>query len=160
LVDPDLEVRAAAQAPPRRRRPRGRADPRVLVAISVGAMAGASARYALSTWIVASAGAFPWATFVTNVSGSLVLGFLLVLLLERFPPTRYARAFAGTGFLGAYTTFSTFSVETDLLVKDGHVLMATVYVVASLVAGIAVVWLGLFLGRRVPHLRLARKERP
>ncbi len=93
----------------------------VLGAIALGGMIGATARYKLATWITVPAGTFPWATFWTNLSGSFVLGFLLVLLLERFPPTRYARAFAGTGVLGAYTTFSTFSVETDVLIKDGHV---------------------------------------
>ncbi len=122
-------------------------------------MAGATARYELTRWIVTPAGGFPWATFVANVSGSLVLGFLLVLLLERFPPTRYARAFVGTGFLGAYTTFSTFSVETDLLLQDGHVAIAAVYVAASLAAGIVVAWLGVLLGRSVPHQRSRRKER-
>ena len=71
------------------------------------------------------------------------------MLIERFPPSRYARAFAGTGVLGAYTTFSTFSVETDLLVKDGHVGTAIAYVVASLVAGIAAAWLGVVLGSRM-----------
>ena len=59
-----------------------------------------------------------------------------------FPPTDIARPFAGIGFLGAYTTFSTFSVEADLLVKDGHALTAGVYVVASLVVGIAAAWVG------------------
>ena len=123
--------------------------PRILVAIALGGMIGATARYKLSTWITTSAGEFPWATFWTNVSGSLVLGFLLVVLIERFPPSRYARAFAGTGVLGAYTTFSTFSVETDLLIKDGQVGTAIAYVVASLVAGVAVAWLGIVLGRGV-----------
>jgi len=121
---------------------------RILIAIALGGMIGATARYKVSTWITSPAGAFPWATFWTNVSGSLVLGFLLVVLIERFPPSRYARAFAGTGVLGAYTTFSTFSVETDLLVKDGNVGTAVAYVVASLVAGIAVAWLGIVLARR------------
>jgi len=142
-VGPDIDVGVAAGAGVRR------ADPRILGAIALGGMIGATVRYKVSTWITSPAGRFPWATFWTNVSGSLVLGFLLVLLIERFPPSRYARAFAGTGVLGAYTTFSTFSVETDLLVKDGHVGMAIAYVVASLVAGIAVAWLGIVLGRRV-----------
>jgi CrcB protein len=137
-VDPDIDVGVSAGA-----------RLRVLVAIALGGMIGASARYKLSTWITSPAGGFPWATFWTNVSGSLVLGFLLVVLIERFPPSRYARAFAGTGVLGAYTTFSTFSVETDLLVKDGDVGMAIAYVVASLAVGIALAWFGIALARRV-----------
>ena len=94
------------------------------------------------------AGHFPWATFGANVSGSLLLGFLLALLLERYPPATYARAFAGTGFCGAYTTFSTFSVETDVLVKDGHGGLAAAYVAASLVAGLAAAGAGIVAGRR------------
>jgi fluoride exporter len=159
-VDPDIDVGAGPTPIRRRRRPSGRADSRVLFAISLGAMGGATARYKLATWITVPAGGFPWATFWTNVSGSFVLGVLLVLLIERFPPTRYARAFAGTGFLGAYTTFSTFSVETDVLIKDGHFAVAAAYVVSSLLLGIAVAWLGVVLGRLVPHQRLAWKEHP
>ena len=158
-VDSDVDVGAGLTPLARRRRPNGRADPRVLFAISLGAMGGATARYKLATWIRVPPGGFPWATFWTNVSGSFVLGVLLVLLIERFPPTRYARAFAGTGFLGAYTTFSTFSVETDVLLKDGHAAGAAVYVVSSLAVGIGVAWLGVILGRLVPHQRLERKER-
>ncbi len=160
-IDPDVDVGARPRPMRRhRRRPSGRADPRVLFAISLGSMGGATARYKLATWITVPAGGFPWATFWTNVSGSFVLGFLLLLLIERFPPTRYARAFAGTGFLGAYTTFSTFSVETDVLLKDGQLAVAVAYVVSSLALGIAVAWLGVILGRLVPHEHLARKEGP
>jgi CrcB protein len=100
-------------------------------------------------------GGFPWATFWTNVSGSFVLGLLLVLLVgrfvtERFPTAREVRAAAGTGFLGAYTTFSTFSVETDVLLKDGHAAVAACYVVASLAVGLTAAWAGIRLGRLVP----------
>jgi fluoride exporter len=125
----------------------GRADPRVLAAVALGAMPGALARYGLSQLVPAAPGSFPWATFWTNVSGSLALGLLLVVLIQRFPLTRHPQAFAGTGFLGAYTTFSTFGVETDLLVKDGHAATAAAYVVASLAAGIGAAWLGVGLGR-------------
>ena len=160
-IDPDVDVGDGPKPMRRRRRrPSGRADPRVLFAISLGAMGGATARYKLATWLTVPPGGFPWATFWTNVSGSFILGVLLVLLIERFPPTRYARAFAGTGFLGAYTTFSTFSVETDVLLKDGHAAVAAAYVVSSLALGITVAWLGVILGRLVPHQRLERKEHP
>jgi len=137
-LDPDIDVDIGR-----------RTDARVLAAISIGAMIGATARYKLATWIHVPAGGFPWATFWTNVSGSLVLGALLWVLVERYPPSRYARAFAGTGILGAYTTFSTFSVETDVLVKDGHVGVAVAYVVASLVVGIAAAWFGVVAARKV-----------
>jgi CrcB protein len=128
-----------------------------MAAISVGAMAGATARYKLSTWLPVRPGAFPWATFWTNVSGSFVLGVLLTLFVERFPPTRYLRPFATTGFLGGYTTFSTFSVEADLLVKDGHAALAAVYIVASLVVGIGSAWLGVLGTRGVLRSRKGRR---
>jgi fluoride exporter len=80
-----------------------------------------------------------------------VLGFALVLLIERFPPSRYARPFFAVGFLGAYTTMSTFMVETALLVRDGRVAIAAMYVAASMVAGFGAVWLGITAGRAVPR---------
>jgi CrcB protein len=131
----------------------GPIDPRILGAVALGALPGAAARYAVAQLITVPAGHFPWATFWTNVSGSLVLGFLLALLIERYPPALYARAFAGTGFLGAYTTFSTFSVEADLLVKDGHTAVALAYVGASLAAGLTASWWGILGGRRLGHER-------
>ncbi len=78
------------------------------------------ARYGIAQLIHVAPDSFPWATFWTNISGSFALGLVLALIVERFPPTRYLRPFVATGFLGAYTTYSTFAVETDLLVKDGH----------------------------------------
>ena len=93
---------------------------------------------------------FPWATFWTNISGSFALGVVLSLILERFPPTRYLRPFVATGFLGAYTTYSTFAVETDLLIKNGHALIGVAYAGASLVAGLSAVWAGVWAGRVMP----------
>ena len=78
-----------------------------------------------------------------------LIGFIVVVLVGRAPRARHARAFAATGFLGAYTTFSTFAVETDVLVKGGHAAVAVAYLAASLVAGITVAWLGVLLGRAV-----------
>ena len=114
--------------------------------MALGAPPGGAARYAIAQAITAPPGHFPWATFWTNVSGSFALGLLLVVLLERYPPSRFARAFAGAGFLGAYTTFSTFAVETDLLVKDGHAAVALAYVVASVAAGLAAAGAGMVAG--------------
>jgi CrcB protein len=122
-------------------------------------MPGAAARYGMSQWIHVPAGRFPWPTFWTNVSGAFALGLLLVVLLERFPPARYLRAFAATGFLGAYTTFSTFSVEADVLVKDGHASTAFAYVVASLVVGLGAAWAGMALGRMAATRLALRLDR-
>src|SRR5205085_11955756 len=115
---------------------------KVIAAVAIGGALGASARYGVTQLITLSPDSFPWATFWTNVSGSFALGVVLALVLERFPPSRYARAFAATGFLGAYTTYSTFAVETDLLVKDGHAGIAVAYVVVSFVAGFVAVFAG------------------
>jgi len=129
---------------------RGRGRLGVLAAVAAGGALGAPARYEVAQLVHVSRDGFPWATLWTNVSGSLLLGFLLVLVNERFPPTRYVRPFLATGFLGAFTTFSTFTVETDLLVKDGRAATALAYVAASLVAGLGAVWVGLVLGRLAP----------
>jgi CrcB protein len=120
----------------------------VLVAIAAGGAVGAPARYGVAQIIHVASDSFPWATFWTNISGSFALGFLLVLIIERFPPSRYVQPFFATGFLGAFTTFSTFAVETDLLVKDGYVVTGLTYALGSLVVGFAAVWGGIVLARR------------
>jgi CrcB protein len=127
-----------------------RAEPSVLAAIALGGALGAPARYEVAQLITGAPNGFPWVTFWTNVTGSFALGLILALLLERFPPTRYLRPFIATGFLGAYTTFSTFAVETDLLIKNGHPASALAYAGASLVAGFAAVWVGMWAARVVP----------
>jgi len=142
-IDPDLAEAAA------RRRLEGTRPARlgVLLAIALGGMLGTPARYAVGRVVHVAPGSFPWSTFVVNVSGSLVLGVLLTLIVERWPPSRYLRPFAAIGFLGAYTTFSTYMVEADLLLKDGHAGVALAYVLGSLVVGLAAVYVGIVIGR-------------
>jgi CrcB protein len=112
-------------------------------AISAGGLLGANARYLIGLWAVDRWGAiFPWGTLLINVSGSFVLGFYLTLVTERFTGKSTTRLFVATGFLGAYTTFSTFSYETVQLVQGGDTLPALAYVAASLVAGLIAVLAG------------------
>jgi CrcB protein len=128
----------------------GRARPEILAAIALGGSLGTPARYALSLAVPVATGSFPWATFWTNVSGSLLLGVLLTLIIERWPPTRFVRPFAAVGFLGSYTTWSTFMVEADQLIAHGHPAMAAGYLVASLIAGLTAVYVGILIGRLWP----------
>jgi fluoride exporter len=130
-----------------------RPSPAVLGAIALGGAFGSAARYGVARLIEPGAAGFPWATFSTNVGGSLALGFLLTLILERFPPSRYLRPFAATGFLGAFTTYSTFAIETDLLVRQGHTAVAAAYAGASFVGGFLAVWGGMRLARARPYIR-------
>jgi CrcB protein len=129
---------------------RRRAEPSVLAAIALGGAIGAPARYGVAQIIHVAANTFPWATFWTNISGSFALGFVLALILERYPPTRFLRPFVATGFLGAYTTYSTFAVETDLLIKHGSAPIGLAYATASLVTGFAAVWAGMWVARIAP----------
>lgn len=133
------------------RRRHGRARPDVLVVIALGGMLGAAARFKLAEALPTEEGHFPWATFWTNLSGSFLLGFLLILLLERFPPTRYVRPFLATGILGAFTTMSTYTVETALLIKDGHQATAFIYGLGSLAAGIFLAYAGIVAARLTPQ---------
>src|ERR1700722_12411120 len=86
---------------------RRRAQLAILAAVATGGAFGAVSRYAISLAIPETTAGFPWATFLINITGSAVLGFLITLILEQFPRGRLARPLLGTGFIGAYTTFST-----------------------------------------------------
>jgi CrcB protein len=139
-----------ASASHRARRSQARAQPDVIAVIALGGMLGAAARYGIAQLLPVSEGRFPWATFVENLSGSFLLGLLLVLLLERFPPSRYLRPFLATGILGAFTTMSTYQLETALLLKDGPRVTAVVYALGSLTAGLALAYAGILAGRLTP----------
>jgi CrcB protein len=133
----------------------------IVAAVALGGVVGALGRYGLSFAVPAEAGRYPWGTFVINLSGSAVLGFLLVLLVEQFPRGRLARPFVGTGILGAYTTFSTFVVDAVLLVRDHHAGTASVYVLASVIGGLGAVLLGMTTARLVVKAeRLLQESSP
>lgn len=154
-ISPDLAASDRAESKgdtprPLPRRHHARARPDVLAVIAAGGMLGATARYGVGRWLPIRPGRFPWATFWTNVTGSFLLGLFLVLLLERFPPTRLVRPFFATGILGAFTTMSTYQVENALLIKDGHALNAVLYGLGSLFAVLGVAYLGMLAGRLTP----------
>ncbi len=118
-----------------------------LAAIAVGGALGTLARYATDRALVVSSTGFPWATFAVNVTGSFVLGLVLTLVVERWPPTRFVRPFAAIGFCGGFTTFSTLAVETAQRAQHGHVAVAAGYVVASLAAGAVAAMVGMAVAR-------------
>lgn len=143
-VDPDLLPDDRTATRPARRR----ADLLLLGVVAAGGAVGSVARYGVSLAMPTVAGRFPWGTFLINLSGSVLLGFLLVLLLEQFPRGHLARPLIGTGVLGAYTTFSTLEVDAVLLVRDHHPAVAATYLAGSLAGGFVCVWLGM-LGARL-----------
>ena len=131
--------------PPARRRQ----DPRVLGAIALGGFVGGETRYLLGLAFPTAHEGFPATTFAINVSGSFILALLLVLILEVWPPTKYLRPALCTGFCGAYTTFSTWMVDTDKLISAGRYGLAAGDVFGSLAAGLAATTLGLSCGRAI-----------
>ncbi|HET7572121.1 MAG TPA: fluoride efflux transporter CrcB [Gaiellaceae bacterium] len=121
---------------------------RTVVAIAVAGAAGALARYGLDGLVARRAtGAFPWGTFAVNVSGAFVLGFVFTVTTEQLATAPWLRAALTIGFLGAYTTFSTLSLETYRLLEDGALGLAAANALGSLAAGLAAVYLGVVAGR-------------
>lgn len=121
--------------------------PRALLCVGLGGFVGAIARYTLALFVDARLDSpFPYATLLINVTGSFVLG-VLSGALEFAPLPPEVRLTIGVGFLGAYTTFSTFTYETLRLVEAGDVASALGYVAASIAAGLLAVTLGLATGR-------------
>ncbi len=119
-----------------------------LLFIAVGGAFGAVLRFVSSNGLYAWLGRdFPYGTLFVNVSGSLLMGFLYILLLERMGNAPELRALLLVGFLGAFTTFSTFSIETLNLIEQGDLLVAGANILLSVVLCLAAVWLGVLLGR-------------
>jgi CrcB protein len=120
---------------------------RVLTLVAAGGALGAVARYVVGGLFNREGSRFPWGTLVINLSGCLALGFVLTLLDERLPESRAWRALVTVGFLGAYTTFSTFGWEIHDLVRSDAWGRATAYAAGSVVLGLAAVRLGVLAAR-------------
>lgn len=116
------------------------------LAISIGAVLGANARFLIGRWALERLGAeFPYGTLLVNATGSLAIG-LAYAALERHGAPEWVRPLVIVGFLGAYTTFSTFSLDTLSLAERGAWLAAGTYVAGSVAASLAAVWVGVTLG--------------
>jgi CrcB protein len=118
-----------------------------LLWVGLGGFLGAVARYLLGGWVAARWGAvFPWGTFVINISGSFILGFFLAFAQDRPWLHPQARLLFAVGFVGAYTTFSTYTYESLRLMMEGQFALAAFNIVASVVVGMVAVFAGVALG--------------
>lgn len=118
-----------------------------ILLIGLGGAFGAISRFGLSSLVYQVTGReFPWGTLVVNVVGSLLMGFLSVWLIERVVSSDL-RALLMVGFLGALTTFSTFSLETLALIEDGAMMRAFANMLASVIVCVAAAWAGVIIAR-------------
>jgi CrcB protein len=120
----------------------------VIVAVLVASAVGGLSRYALGGVIARrSTSGFPWETFLINVSGALAVGLLFVLFTDRYATAPWLRTAVLVGFLGSYTTFSTWTLESWRLIEDGAYGLAFLNVFGSLAAGLTATYAGIVLGR-------------
>ena len=119
--------------------------------ISLGGVLGANMRYIVARWSAQLLGiGFPYGTFIINVSGAFLLGFINTLIAQRvlaYP--QQLRLAVCIGFLGSYTTFSTFEYESHQLIDDGEWMRALANLAGSLLAGLVAVHLGILLARKL-----------
>ncbi|OUR89968.1 camphor resistance protein CrcB [Cycloclasticus sp. 44_32_T64] len=121
-----------------------------ILAIAAGGSIGAVMRFLVSTGIYSWLGrGFPYGTLVVNVLGSLLMGLLYELFLQRLSISPEVRAILLVGFLGAFTTFSTFSIETINLIEQGYLIKAITNVFASVILCILAAWCGLQIARGI-----------
>jgi CrcB protein len=126
----------------------GRFDRQELAAIFAGGAIGAVARVWLARHFVQSDTSWPWTIFLINIVGAFALGYFATRLQERLPQSTYRRPLLGTGFCGAFTTFSTMEVEILKMVEVDRYGLAISYSVASLIAGMMAIWLASTVVRR------------
>jgi CrcB protein len=118
--------------------------------IGLGGFLGAVARYTVALWVGQRWGrTFPLGTFVVNISGSFLISLLMSLFTERFMVSPQVRLFLVVGFIGAYTTFSTFEYETGNLLKDGEWSIALANVILSVIAGFVALKLGELIAKSI-----------
>ena len=114
--------------------------------ISLGAILGANARYLVNTWAIDRIGAgFPYGTLLVNVSGSLVLGFIVGAASGRIAISPELRFFLGVGFLGAYTTFSSYAVESVELLRTGEIAMGLLNIAGNNLLALTAAFLGVLI---------------
>ena len=123
---------------------------KALLLIAVGGAVGAVLRYGASISVYSLLGrGFPYGTLFVNVTGSLLMGILSVLMLERFDIGPEWRAAILVGVLGSFTTFSTFSIETLNLLEQGDLMRAMANIVLSVLICLVAVWFGVLIGRQI-----------
>lgn len=121
------------------------------VIVGVGGCLGSVLRFWLGTYIGEKMGTqFPYGTFVINVTGSFLIGFILALLTVKTHWSPYWRYLIPVGFIGGYTTFSSFEYETLRTMQDGQVGLGLLYVALSVCVGFVAVWGGVVAGRAIP----------
>lgn len=121
-----------------------------IFSIAVGGAFGAAARYLINASPLANLfEKFPAPTFFINISGSFLIGFLLVIFTDRFPANENLRAAITVGFLGAFTTFSTFELEIFELLRERNFATAFVYFFLSATIGFVAVAVGVWLGKKI-----------
>ncbi len=123
-----------------------------LIAIAVGAVPGALSRYYVTLWCKQAFGnKFPYGTFLINITGCLAMGFFITLIsgIKNFSPE--VRLMVATGFLGAYTTFSTYGFDTLTLWRSGNSVATLFYWAGSAIFGVIGVLLGVFLAQLISH---------
>jgi CrcB protein len=121
----------------------------VQLGIVIAGGLGALSRYALDGLVGRRLSGFPWGTFAVNVSGSLALGFVFTLMVERLEVAPWLRSAVTIGFLGGYTTFSTLSLETFRLLQDRELGLAAANALGSVAAGLLAVYVGVAAARAV-----------
>ncbi len=117
--------------------------------VALGGACGAMARFGVHAWLPPAAGKFPTATFLANVLGCFLMGVVFVLIVEKQTLSGYWRPFVMVGFLGAFTTFSSFAIESLSLWASHHYHIAITYALGSLLACLLAVWCGYTLCEKV-----------
>jgi CrcB protein len=126
-----------------------RLDFRELASIFVGGAAGAALRVELTNQYPSAPTRWPWAVFAINISGTVLLGYVITRLQDRLPISTYRRPLVGTGFCGAYTTFSTMQLELLKMLDHRCYVLASGYAIASITAGYLAIFSSTVLARRI-----------
>ncbi|MEP6617924.1 MAG: fluoride efflux transporter CrcB [bacterium] len=126
---------------------------KIFWAVALGAAVGGVSRYYFTVSVQPRLGALPWSTMLINISGSLLLGFIMSYALATPSMSLEVRALLTTGFCGGFTTFSTYSYETARLLEDGEYQHAAMYALGSVVLSLAATFAGFMLARGIMTMR-------